>query len=59
MSKEKLDTLVSSIRSKKSYPDPHKEFAERSQLLRWFHERTSKELKAMKAALLTHKGGAK
>ena len=31
----------------------HLEFAEKSQLLRWFHERSTKELKAMKEGLLT------
>lgn len=30
----------------------HLEFAEKSQLLRWFRERTTKELKAMKKGLL-------
>ncbi len=38
----------------------HLEFAEKSQLLRWFHERSLKELKAMKKGLLaadTAKGG--
>lgn len=42
--------------------DAHAEFAERSHLLRWFHERTTKELKAMKkalAALQAGKGGPK
>ena len=31
----------------------HLEFAEKSQLLRWFHERSIEELKAMKKGLLT------
>lgn len=30
----------------------HLEFAQKSQLLRWFHERSPQELKAMKKGLL-------
>ena len=37
---------------KKRETSSHLEFAEKSQLLRWFHERTTKELKAMKKGLL-------
>lgn len=37
---------------KKRETSLHLEFAEKSQLLRWFHERTTKELKAMKKGLL-------
>jgi hypothetical protein len=49
MTKHKnLDVFVSSLNSKKTYVSPHQEFAERSQQLRWFHERTDKELKAMR-----------
>jgi len=45
---KKLDAFVSSLNSKKTYVSPHQEFAERSQQLRWFHERSMKELKAMR-----------
>lgn len=38
--------------NKKNNMTTHLEFAEKSQLLRWFHERTTKELKAMKEGLL-------
>ena len=38
--------------NKKNNMTTHLEFAEKSQLLRWFHERTTKELKAMKKGLL-------
>lgn len=40
------------IINKKNNMTTHLEFAEKSQLLRWFHERTTKELKAMKKGLL-------
>lgn len=36
----------------------HKEYAERAHLIRWFHERETKELRAMRAAYLSMKGGA-
>jgi hypothetical protein len=44
----------------KKTTSPHLEFAEKSQLLRWFHERDIKELKAMRKgflALQASKGG--
>lgn len=34
----------------------HEEFAMRAQLLRWFHERTYKELEALKQAFEQSKG---
>lgn len=33
---------------------PHDEFSQRSHLLRWFHERSLKELQAMKDAWHQH-----
>lgn len=62
MSAKKLDSFTSSIASKKTYVSTHQKFAEKSQLMRWFNERSMKELKAMQAALLTMqaaRGGAK
>jgi hypothetical protein len=38
--------------STKKTTSPHLEFAEKSQLLRWFHERDTKELKAMRKGFL-------
>ena len=38
--------------NKKNNMTTYLEFAEKSQLLRWFHERTTKELKAMKKGFL-------
>ena len=61
MSAKKLDSFVSSL-TRKSVKTPHQEFAERSHMMRWFGERSDKELKAMKKALLamqSAKGGAK
>jgi hypothetical protein len=46
--------------AKKKETSAHLEFAEKSQLLRWFHDRTIKELKAMRKgflALQASKGG--
>jgi hypothetical protein len=46
--------------AKKKETSVHLEFAEKSQLLRWFHDRTIKELKAMRKgflALQASKGG--
>lgn len=60
MTTKKLDAFVSSVASKKTYVSPHQKFAEKSQLIRWFHERSTKELKAMQKALLSitqQKGG--
>lgn len=37
---------------KKKSTSIHLEFAERGQLLRWFHERETKELKAMKKGFI-------
>jgi hypothetical protein len=37
---------------KKKETSIHLEFAEKSQLLRWFHERDIKELKAMRKGFL-------
>jgi hypothetical protein len=37
---------------KKRETSSHLEFAKKSQLLRWFHERTIQELKAMKKGFL-------
>jgi hypothetical protein len=37
---------------KKRETSPHLEFAQKSQLLRWFNERSLRELKAMKKGLL-------
>jgi hypothetical protein len=48
--------------NKKNGMTTHLEFAEKSQLLRWFHERSLRELKAMKKGLLAIqaiKGGRK
>jgi hypothetical protein len=62
MTTKKLDSFTSSIASKKTYASPHQKFAEKSQMMRWFNERSTKELKAMQAALLTMqaaRGGAK
>jgi hypothetical protein len=62
MTTKKLDSFVSSVASKKTYVSPHQKFAERSQMLRWFGERSMKELKAMQSALLAMqaaRGGAK
>ena len=62
MTTKKLDSFTSSIASKKAYASPHQKFAEKSQMMRWFNERSTKELKAMQAALLTMqaaRGGAK
>jgi hypothetical protein len=36
--------------------DVHARFAEHSQLLRWFHERSFKELKALRQAFETAQG---
>jgi hypothetical protein len=38
--------------STKKTTSPHLEFAEKSQLLRWFSDRTIKELKAMRKGFL-------
>jgi len=62
MTTKKLDSFTSLIASKKTYASPHQKFAEKSQMMRWFNERSTKELKAMQAALLTMqaaRGGAK
>lgn len=48
---KELDGLVGRIQSGRRVSSIHKEFAERAHLIRWFHERSTKELKAMKAAL--------
>jgi hypothetical protein len=37
---------------KKKESSVHLQFAKKSQLLRWFHERTIQELRAMKKGLL-------
>lgn len=58
----KLDSLVSKI-SNKPTKTSHQRFAEKSQMLRWFHERNLSELKAMRAGFelmrerRTQKGG--
>jgi hypothetical protein len=44
----KLDSLVSKIQGREP-KSPHQLFAEKSQMLRWFHERDLRELKAMRA----------
>lgn len=48
--------------NKKKESSIHLEFAERSQLLRWFHDRSIKELKAMKKGFMAvqaaKKGGS-
>lgn len=57
----KLHRLVSNIQSG-SMSEAHYEFAVRSQLIRWFHERNTKELKAMKKGFLVAqaaKGGSR
>jgi hypothetical protein len=43
--------MVSNIQSG-SMSEAHYEFAVRGQLIRWFHERNTKELKAMKKGFL-------
>jgi hypothetical protein len=51
--------MVSNIQSG-SMSEAHYEFAVRGQLIRWFHERNTKELKAMQKgflALQAAKGG--
>lgn len=45
-----LDGLMKSKASKYYMADAHAEFAERSQILRWFGERSNKELKALRTA---------
>jgi hypothetical protein len=55
----KLHKMISNIQSG-SMSEAHYEFAVRGQLIRWFHERNTKELKAMKKgflALQATKGG--
>jgi len=55
----KLHRMVSNIQSG-SMSEAHYEFAVRGQLIRWFHERNTKELKAMQKgflALQAAKGG--
>lgn len=47
----KLNRMVSNIQSG-SLSQAHLEFAERGQLIRWYHERNTKELKAMKKGFL-------
>jgi len=62
MTTKKLDSFVSSVASKTAYVSPHQKFAEKSQMMRWFNERSMKELKAMQSALLAMqaaRGGAK
>ena len=62
MTTKKLDSIVSSGASKKTYVSPHQKFAEKSQMLRWFGECSMQELKAMQSAILAMraaKGGAK
>jgi hypothetical protein len=57
----KLNKMISNIQSG-SMSQAHHEFAVRSQLIRWFHERNTKELKAMQKGFLAMqatKGGAK
>lgn len=44
-----------STSNKKKDTSMHLEFAERSQLLRWFHECNIKELKAMKKGFMAIK----
>jgi len=44
---KKLDSLVSKIGGR-AIKSPHKEFSERSHMLRWFYERNLSELKAMR-----------
>jgi hypothetical protein len=43
----KLDTMVSRMKGK-TIKNPNLLFAEKSQMLRWFHERDLNELKAMR-----------
>lgn len=55
----KLNKMISNIQSG-SMSEAHYEFAVRGQLIRWFHERNTKELKAMQKgflALQAAKGG--
>lgn len=47
----KIHKMVSNIQSG-SLSEAHLEFAVRSQLIRWFHERNTKELKAMQKGFL-------
>lgn len=60
---KKLDKLMSNP-SAKPPKSVHQKFAERSQMLRWFNERSMKELKAMRKGyelMLAHQirtGGA-
>jgi hypothetical protein len=57
----KLHKMVSNIQSG-SMSEAHYEFAVRGQLIRWFHERNTKELKAMQKGFLAvqaAKGGKK
>jgi hypothetical protein len=57
----KLHKMVSNIQSG-SMSEAHYEFAIRGQLIRWFHERNTKELKAMQKGFLAvqaTKGGKK
>jgi hypothetical protein len=58
----KLNSLVSKI-SGKEIKTSHQRFAEKSQMLRWFHDRDLNELKAMRKGFelmserRTQKGG--
>jgi hypothetical protein len=47
----KLNKMISNIKSG-SMSEAHYEFAMRGQLIRWFHERNTKELKAMQKGFL-------
>ena len=59
-----LSTSCNRMRTtnKKKDTSMHLEFAEKSQLLRWFHDRNTKELKAMKKGFMAvqtaKKGGS-
>jgi hypothetical protein len=49
-SKKPTPKLLEGLAKCPKKQDVHAQFAERSQLLRWFHERSSKELKALRKA---------